>query len=530
RIRQECKLCDVTLVVEGKEFPAHRIVLAASSKYFYGLFTSEMIEKNAPSVKLQELRASVMNHILTYLYTGEITVTELNAEDLIASANYLLIPRLKGIACKYLERHMTSSNCIYFYKFGEKYECKDLKFYASQLIKKNFAAVGRSKDFMRLGAKQIEDLIASEDLVIGNEEEVFETVVEWIKYDPEKREDYFADLFRHIRLTSITVSYLFATLVPNPLVKSNPECMAKILEAIKQQHTADAPLLAQRPRKCLEHHLDALLTCGGLGPDGSVRDLTYCYIPSEGSWYELSRMTVKRCRHGLSASCGFIYAIGGKDECFHQSVERFDPKTNTWSLVAPMKRRVKLVGTTSLNGNLYVIGGIEFGSESSRRRCDTVQKYDPTTNVWSLVAPISSRRSSVCAVSDNRYVYSIGGLGDNDFQDVLERYDPKLNTWTKLAPMTEKRGCACGAHFGGKIYVFGGTVDAFSRQAMRSCEVYDIAVDQWHEIAPMRVPRYHAGASLLRDRIYVLGGTGSDSLDSEMRQMVECYNVEKNKW
>lgn len=41
-LRKSNTLCDVTLRVEHKDFPAHRIVLAACSDYFCAMFTSEV--------------------------------------------------------------------------------------------------------------------------------------------------------------------------------------------------------------------------------------------------------------------------------------------------------------------------------------------------------------------------------------------------------------------------------------------------------------------------------------------------------
>lgn len=41
-LRKSNTLCDVTLRVEQKDFPAHRIVLAACSDYFCAMFTSEV--------------------------------------------------------------------------------------------------------------------------------------------------------------------------------------------------------------------------------------------------------------------------------------------------------------------------------------------------------------------------------------------------------------------------------------------------------------------------------------------------------
>ena len=35
--------CDVTLVVDEEYFPAHKVILAAASGYFYRIFTSGML-------------------------------------------------------------------------------------------------------------------------------------------------------------------------------------------------------------------------------------------------------------------------------------------------------------------------------------------------------------------------------------------------------------------------------------------------------------------------------------------------------
>ena len=142
--RKEGELTDVTMRVEGQTFPAHRCVLAASSQFFHGLFTNDMKEKSASIVNIEGIPVSVMNELLSYLYTGEVQMSEANVDDLIASANYLLLPRLKNIACKFKERHMSATNCVATFLYAEKYDCKELKTYAGELIKQNFATVGKS--------------------------------------------------------------------------------------------------------------------------------------------------------------------------------------------------------------------------------------------------------------------------------------------------------------------------------------------------------------------------------------------------
>ena len=52
-LRTRKELCDVTLVVEGREIVVHRAVLAATSRYFNALFTSPMSEKSMKIVSMK---------------------------------------------------------------------------------------------------------------------------------------------------------------------------------------------------------------------------------------------------------------------------------------------------------------------------------------------------------------------------------------------------------------------------------------------------------------------------------------------
>ena len=46
-------LCDVVLVADTVEIPAHRALLAACSSYFYAMFTGELTESRLERITLQ---------------------------------------------------------------------------------------------------------------------------------------------------------------------------------------------------------------------------------------------------------------------------------------------------------------------------------------------------------------------------------------------------------------------------------------------------------------------------------------------
>lgn len=65
------RLCDVTIVCEGKEFLAHKAVLAAGSAYLRALMLSAMKEGGASRISILEVEHGVFQAILEHLYKGE---------------------------------------------------------------------------------------------------------------------------------------------------------------------------------------------------------------------------------------------------------------------------------------------------------------------------------------------------------------------------------------------------------------------------------------------------------------------------
>jgi hypothetical protein len=70
---------------------------------------------------------------------------------------------------------------------------------------------------------------------------------------------------------------------------------------------------------------------------------------------------------------------------------------------------------------------------------DSVEFYDPGTNVWTLITPMLSRRSGTGAVSFNGFLYAVGGYDGVNRLRTCERYDPKEKKWTRIAVMNSPR-------------------------------------------------------------------------------------------
>nr|XP_022920175.1 protein abrupt-like isoform X2 [Onthophagus taurus] len=88
-------LTDVIISCEGKLIKAHRIVLAACSVYFQQLFEVHTVSN--PLIILNGVKLDDLRHILTFMYLGEIRVSEDKINDILALANEFQVKGLSNI-------------------------------------------------------------------------------------------------------------------------------------------------------------------------------------------------------------------------------------------------------------------------------------------------------------------------------------------------------------------------------------------------------------------------------------------------
>ena len=100
---------------------------------------------------------------------------------------------------------------------------------------------------------------------------------------------------------------------------------------------------------------------------------------------------------------------------------------------------------------MYAVGGCD----ENNFRLNSVERYNPATNTWSFTAPMTTCRSSPCVLAC-RALYVIGGVSYVGMSlNTGEYLDLATGTWVSIAPMRDKRASASGAATNGKIYVIG---------------------------------------------------------------------------
>ncbi|XP_067442601.1 kelch domain-containing protein 7A [Thunnus thynnus] len=152
----------------------------------------------------------------------------------------------------------------------------------------------------------------------------------------------------------------------------------------------------------MDNYLFVAVGCQGTDREMTPSKRVFCFNPLTSIWKEISPMNEARPRCKLAALEGYIYAIGG--ECL-STVERYDPRLDRWTFVAPLPNDTFAVAhhVTVCNGELFVSGGtLRY----------MLLRYSPKTNTWrpSLLVGSKDRTADMMAVGRFLYRFEVNPL------------------------------------------------------------------------------------------------------------------------
>ena len=279
----------------------------------------------------------------------------------------------------------------------------------------------------------------------------------------------------------------------------------------------DARIFQPAARRIL-HVLTAALAFLAAGcPGDPPPDTTP--IPGGGAWRSFARVPVPLHESGGVVYDGRLYMIGGRLENGPVStLWRYDPATDAWTQLASHPGTpVDHMNVAEVDGILYAIGGtIEWPGPS----VDGVYAYDPATNIW------TSRRSAPrpIAVSGtgvvNGRIYVIGGLSGGQAVNTVMEYDPSTDTWadlTPVSPMPTARDHFMAGVIDGRIYCPGGRQVAINN-GVNAHEVFDPTMRTWSTAAQMPTPRAGYIGVVLGDEFLAIGGEGAGTAGGGLLQ------------
>uniref|UniRef100_A0A3Q3XA61 BTB domain-containing protein n=1 Tax=Mola mola TaxID=94237 RepID=A0A3Q3XA61_MOLML len=488
------KLCvdglftDAVIKVEDVQFEIHKVILCNCSPYFQALFSWCPCPDKNP-FEILDLSPDVMQLIIEFAYTGTVSVTGGNVQELLLAADKLLVMAIVDTCCNFLEEQLCPENCIGIWQFTNFLLCPQLQLKAYQFILDKFQQVLCTEEFWQLSVKELCAILDRDELNVRKESTAFEAIHRWIAHAPETRQKNMVLLLSKVRLALISSEYIIMNVLSNELVKSSPECLQMAKDALRVKawmRRNNPPLSAVSDPVGRPRLPEAILLAFGGETGSEPTNCIEAYDVHSNRWVNVTDNRERpRAHHGVVFLNGCVYCLGGTNHVENfNSVHRFNPSTRTWHEAAPMYFRRCYVSVTVLNGYIYALGGY-----NGYYRHNTAERYRPETNQWSLIAPMHERRSHAsCTALNNKvgdgkdgviayanHVY-IGGFDGSTRLHSAEAYNPGTNTWHTVSSMLYSRSNFGIGVIDGQLFVVGGFngLDATS-----DVEYYDVNTNEW---------------------------------------------------
>lgn len=515
-LREKQQLFDVTFIVEGQKFQAHRVVLASCSDYFRAMFTDGLVECQKDIISLNGVTAKGMKNLIDFAYSSKLFLDFDNVEDILLSANHVqMLPVLQ--ACSdFLKQHLSIENCIDMLRLTDLLCIRKLKSDVLKFICSNWTRVSVTQEFCnKLTSSQLISILNSNLPMNCSETDVLESVVSWIMFDVHSRDQYFLPLIKLIQLENILRSSLSA--MPNKtefdgLLDAHPVFQKYFYNSCHdfQPYLVDSGLINNRGFS------KALVCVGGFSPNGGMTNDLRFFSHETHTWKTLASIPhIKQCNFGLTVLNNEVFIIGGCfndqiQEVVHQYGFKYNPEKDSWKSIAAMSLERCRFYLGAVGGKLYAIGGDPSASMDVSLESSPCECFHPEENKWTPIASLPGNRSQHAGVVFENALYISGGLQDADeeFFTSFYRYDPDSDSWTELAPMLSPRADHTMLVYRGHIYVVGGWHENANQQRIMVADLdrYDHVTDSWETLTTIPDPRLYASYTIMDQSVHVVGG------------------------
>lgn len=237
----------------------------------------------------------------------------------------------------------------------------------------HFCEIINSEEFLHLNEKQLCKLLSKDELSVRCESIVFKAVVDWVKFDPEKRRSHLDHLFQCVRFHFLPPKFLKDQMKNNEIFKlKDTDKSRQYLQKVCDELIAHKPCLNLKPR--VPALTFALFVIGGYHRESL--SMVECLKKPSLTWERCAEMRSPRSGVVCVSLALYIYVIGGRNNNLHgntdcSDVDCYDPFVNSWRRCSPMSVPRSRPGAGVLDGLIYTVGGAHGCSFHS-----SVERFD----------------------------------------------------------------------------------------------------------------------------------------------------------
>ncbi|XP_063800634.1 kelch repeat and BTB domain-containing protein 4 isoform X1 [Pseudophryne corroboree] len=415
---EEELFADVTILVEGKEFQLHRLVLSAQSCFFRSMFASNLKEGRNRVIQLQDVSESVFQLLVDYIYHGTVKLRLEELQETYEVADMYQLMALFEECSRFLVRTVQVKNCLQIMWLADQHSDTSLYTAAKHCTKTHLSQLCDTEEFLNLPLRLLTDIIA--DGVPCSQNPTI-AIKNWINFNKEEREEYSAVLLSSLKEIGENVHiYLIGK------EESRTHSIAVSL------HCAQDDSISVSGQNSLCHQITAackhgadLYVVGGSIP----RRMWKCNMETM-DWERCAPLPRDRLQHTLVSvqSKDAIYSLGGKtlQDTLSNVVIYYRVQDNVWTETSQLEVSISGAAGVNLNGLIYLMGGEENDLDFFTKPSRLIQCFDTNTekcHVKPYLLPFAGRMHAAVH-KDLVFIVAEG--------DSLVCYNPLLDSFTRL--------------------------------------------------------------------------------------------------
>ncbi|MDB6056818.1 MAG: Kelch repeat-containing protein [Verrucomicrobiales bacterium] len=251
---------------------------------------------------------------------------------------------------------------------------------------------------------------------------------------------------------------------------------------------------------------------------GFATNATATFNLAATNWSFASARPYPYDHHCADVYNGKLFVLGAQNDNGWGKVQIYNPSSDTWTTGATAPFLFGAAASALINGEIYVAGGLVTWSPNDKHA-----KYNPTSNTWTMLAKMPKAAHHTAGGTDGRKFYVFGGRAGSagtieDGFNTVQVYDPATDIWRSsdntnsgIAPMPIGRsGVAKAPYYNGEFYLIGGetlTSPGATNGVFSRVDIYNPGLNTWRAGTPMPTARYAISPLLASGRIYVVSGS-----------------------
>ncbi|XP_040184031.1 ankyrin repeat and BTB/POZ domain-containing protein 2 [Rana temporaria] len=148
------EMADITFLVEGKLFYAHKVLLVTASNRFKSLLNSLIDgEDSCPTIEITDVKYSIFQMIMQYLYFGgteSIQVPMSAVLELLSAASHFQLDALQRHCEILCSQNIDTDNCVSIYKYAKVHNAGELALFCEGYFLQNMRTLLEQEPFKQI--------------------------------------------------------------------------------------------------------------------------------------------------------------------------------------------------------------------------------------------------------------------------------------------------------------------------------------------------------------------------------------------